>query len=232
MQMGEPHDWNLLMPWLGAAQQKRLGRFGVVKPGMDRFLASHGVNAMFVQNAVPFRRPATMPVTERENSVGIWLSGSSDYRKPVLPSLLAVAGISGLRLRAAGLGELGYRVVEELRIPTAAKFARPISHSDVLAQMRQTVATVYVTLSECMPMVPLESIAQGSPCVVGPATELFDDDPGLAALLVVKDPTDPAAIRRALAAVLDDRARLLERCTDYLESLNARASRTLTAFLG
>lgn len=231
MQMGEPHDWGLLLPWLAAAQARRLTRFGVVKPGMERFLGAHGVDAVFVQNAVPFRRPA-IPAAPRAEVAGIWLSGSSDYRKPVAPSLLAVAGRPGLKLRAAGLGELGCRIVDELRIPIAARFASPIPHADVLAQMRQTAVTLYVTLSECMPMVPLESIAQGAPCIVGPATELFTDDPCLDELLVVRDPTDPAAIRRCLDAVLDDRVLIQERCEGHLERLNARSEASLGAFLG
>lgn len=231
MQMGELHDWNLLLPWLAAAQTRRLTRFGVVKPGMDCFLAAQDVEAVFVQNAVPFQRSTTVPAA-RPDVAGIWLSGSSDYRKPVVPSLLAMAGIPGLRLRGAGLGEAGCRIVDELGIPMAAKFAAPIAHADLLAQMRQTAVTLYVTISECMPMVPLESMAQGAPCIVGPATELFTDDPELAELLVVGDPTDPVAIRRVLAGVLADRARLRGRCADFLEALNARSTASLAAFLG
>jgi hypothetical protein len=230
IQMGEPHDWNLLTPWFAAAQARQLVRVGVVKPGMERFLAAHGVDAVFVQNSVPFKRRRDVePV--RPDVVGMWMSGSSDYRKPVVPSLIAIAGLPQVRLRAAGLGELGARVADELKIQTLVRFINPIPHADVLAHMRQTAASLYVTLSECMPMVPLESMAQGAPCVVGPATELFMDEPELADLLVVRDPNDPVAIRCALAGVLEDRTRLRERCADYLEALNARAARDLVAFL-
>lgn len=230
LQMGEPHDWGLLLPWLEAAQSGRLTRFGVVKPGMERFMMAQGVPAVFVQNRVPFqkRRAAN---TERTGAVGLWLSGSSDYRKPVAPSLLALAGLRGVKLRGAGLGEFGCRLVDELQIPSLSKSASPISNVDVRAQMRQTDVTLYVTLSECMPMVPLESMAEGTPCLVGPATELFIDDPGLGQLLTVCDPTNPEVIRLALARVLGDQDSLRSRCYEFLDSLNQRAAQSLQNFL-
>jgi hypothetical protein len=230
LQMGEPHDWNLLLPWLDAAVSGRLTRFGVVKPGMDRFLVAQGVPAVFVQNRVPSQRLMSS-VSERSGAVGVWMSGSSDYRKPVAPSLLALASLPGLKLRGAGLGEFGCRLADELRIPALSRSATPIPHADVRAQMRLTDATLYVTISECMPMVPLESMAEGTPCIVGPATELFMDDPGLGELLTVRDPTDPAAIRHTLSSVLDDHAAIRDRCSSFLEALNARSVSTLHAFL-
>lgn len=230
LQMGEPHDWGLLLPWLEAAQSGRLARFGVVKPGMERFMTAQGVPAAFVQNRVPFqqRRAAN---TERTGAVGVWLSGSSDYRKPVAPSLLALAGLRGVKLRGAGLGEFGCRLADELQIPTLSKSASPISNVDVRAQMRQTDATLYVTISECMPMVPLESMAEGTPCVVGPATDLFINDPDLGALLTVHDPTNPEAIHFTLTQVIEDHARIRERCYLFLDAVNQRSARTLQEFL-
>jgi hypothetical protein len=229
MQMGEEHDWRLMMPWLAAAEAGHLTRFGVVKPGLDKFLRGRGVDAAFVQNIVPFtREPARTLV---HDAVGLWHSGSTDYRKPLLPSLLAVAGIEGMQLRGAGLGELGRSVVEELRIPVASFSATPIAHASVLSEMRLTDLTLYVTLSECMPMVPLESIAQGTPCVVGPSTELFMEDSLLLEKLLVKDPSNPIAIRRTILEARDDLDRLRLRSADYLEALNARGRDTLLAFL-
>jgi hypothetical protein len=230
MQMGEQTDWKLLLPWLDAAAAGQLRRIGVVKPGMETFFASRGIDATFVQNIVPFDLVPAVPRQAR-NSVGLWHSGSSDYRKHFLPSLLAVAGIEGLQLRAAGLGEFGCRLMEELHIPVASFSPRPIAHTEVLANMRLTDLTLYITLSECMPMVPLESMANGVPSLVGPATELFTDDPYLAERLIVNDPSDPAAIRRAIVTALGDLERLRERSTAYLDRLKAKAAESLSAFL-
>jgi glycosyltransferase involved in cell wall biosynthesis len=126
---------------------------------------------------------------------------------------------------------LGCEIVDDLRIPAITASAGPISHADVLNQMRQSAVSLYVTLSECMPMVPLESISEGAPCIVGPGTELFTDDPALADLLVVKDPNDPVSIRQALTSVLDKHDDVSRQCADYLEVLNARSASDIAHFL-
>lgn len=229
MQMGEQHDWRLMMPWLAAAEAGHLARFGVVKPGLDKFLRARGIDSAFIQNVVPFNREPGRAIVH--DAVGLWHSGSTDYRKPLLPSLLAVADIAGMHLRCAGVGELGRNVIDELRIPVASFSAKPIAHGSVMSEMRLTDLTLYVTLSECMPMVPLESIAQGTPCLIGPSTGLFTEDPLLFEKLIVKDPSNPVAIRRAILDARDDLDRLRLRSGDYLELLNARGRETLLAFL-
>jgi hypothetical protein len=63
---------------------------------------------------------------------------------------------------------------------------------------------LYVTLSECSPMLPLESISMGVPVLVGPTTTFFDSDPFLRQRLVAASPEDMGCIRRTVEALLAD----------------------------
>lgn len=229
LQMGEGHDWRLFRPWLEGGQSGTIDCIGVVKPGMDGFLRTLGVHSCFVQNIVPFDRAGIRP-TRAGEVVGLWLSGSSEYRKLPYAALLALAGLPQFGLRAAGLGELGFRMVDELGVRTLSAFPQPIPHQQVLQEMRQTSLTLYVTLSECMPMVPLESIACGVPCIVGPATRFYDE-PYLTHRLMVDDPADPQAIRRKMTAAMDEHDEVLRQSLAFLERLSERAAESLTRFL-
>lgn len=229
LQMGEAHDWCLFRPWLEAGQSGLIDCIGVVKPGMEGFLRELSVRSCFVQNIVPSDRSWTS-APDAGDVVGIWLSGSSEFRKMPYATLLALAGLPRFGLRASGLGELGCRMIDELGIRTAALFAEPIPHSQVLREMRQTSLTLYVTLSECMPMVPMESIACGVPCIVGPATRFYDL-PYLNQRLMVNDPTDPQAIRRTIVAAMDDHAEVRSQSLAFLDRLAERAAESLPQFL-
>ena len=72
---------------------------------------------------------------------------------------------------------------------------------------------MYVTLSECSPMVPLESMALGVPVLVGPTTTYFDHEPVLEGL-VVRSPEDMKSIQTTIEHVLENyndiSARLIE----------------------
>lgn len=229
LQMGETHEWRIFNPWLVAAQSGLVDCVGLVKPGMDAFIRSLGVHAVYVQNSVPYSR-AQMPPPDASNVIGMWLSGSSEYRKMPYASLLALAGIPDLSLRAAGLGELGFRMVDELGIKTEARFFEPVPHAQVLQEIARTSLTLYVTLSECMPMLPLESIACGVPCIVGPATKFYDDD-YLVSRLMVEDPSDPSAIRRHIGRVLDEYDDVLDQSLDFLDRVAERSTDSLLRFL-
>ncbi len=229
LQMGEAHDWGLFGPWLEAARAGWVDCIGVVRPGMEEFLRTLGVRADFVQNAVPREPVPGLPAAVR-NVVGIWLSGSTEYRKMPYASLLALAGRPQLALRASGLGELGARIVDELGIRAEGLFFEPIPHGQVLQEMRRTGLTLYVTLSECMPMVPLESIACGVPCVVGPATRFYDDD-YLTERLVVEDPSDPGAIRRHIDLAMEDYGEVRARSLAFLDGVGRRSAESLDRFL-
>ena len=229
LQMGETHEWKIFNPWLVAAQSGLVDCVGLVKPGMDVFLRSLGVHAVYVQNSVPYDRSQLTP-PEVSDVVGMWLSGSSEYRKMPYATLLALAGSQQLALRASGLGELGFRMLDELGVRTEARFFEPIPHGQVLQEIARTRLTLYVTLSECMPMLPLESIACGVPCIVGPATKFYDT-PYLADRLMVEDPSNPASIRRHINVVLDEYDEIATQSFDFLDRMAALSTESLNRFL-
>ena len=96
--------------------------------------------------------------------------------------------------------------------------------------MRQTNVTLHVTLSECMPLVPMESIACGVPCITGRGIRFYDE-PYLNERLMVDDPTDPPAIRRTIVAAMDDHDEVLRQSQAFLDRLAARAADSLARFL-
>ena len=45
---------------------------------------------------------------------------------------------------------------------------------------------LYVTLSECHPMLALESIAAGTPCIISDVSNIYDFDDNLRKLMIVR----------------------------------------------
>jgi len=90
---------------------------------------------------------------------------------------------------------------------------------------------LYVTLSECSPMLPLESFALGVPCLVGPSSHLFRDDPWLAPRLVVEDPLNSALIARKLDRLIAEREAVIAHYRDYARSELAQAKRGIESLV-
>ncbi len=203
LQMGEEHDFNLLRHWVHALAQGKVTRIGVVKDGLEEWFKTRGIDAVSIPNVVPFDVDSVQP-TAVNDSVGLWLSGSTQYRKMPHAQILAVAELEGVSLKASGLGDSARAVIGGAGVPFRRVWSEPLPRAQLHAEMARTGLTLYVTLSECSPMVPLESFALGVPCVVGPSSHLFRDHATLREMCVVERPFSPHAIADKARALLAD----------------------------
>lgn len=214
VQMGESHDWSLLKQWLEAHAEGLVHRIGVVKEGLDDFFRAHGVDSVFIKNVIQVD-PAAIRPSIHDGSVGVWLSGSSDYRKLPHAALLALAELDRYPLKASGLNPVARKLTTLLGLPVRRIWANPIPRAQLYREMASTAATLYVTLSECSPMLPLESFALGVPCLVGPSSHLFREDPYLGPRLIVRDPLNPSLIARMLERLIEERDPVIEAYRGY-----------------
>jgi hypothetical protein len=90
----------------------------------------------------------------------------------------------------------------------------------------------YVTLSECSPLLPLESLSQGAPCLISATSHLFEESEILSEALIVKRFDDPLAIAAAVRAACERREEIVAAYRDYAGDYNARARAAAQDFLG
>ena len=214
LQMGEEHDWNLLRHWLRAIDDGLITRVGVVKRGLENFFAKLGIDCIFVPNII-----RTDPREIRYNGgipkVGIWLSGSSSYRKLPHASIIAVKLMSEYLLTGAGFDPAVMELVAELGIRYDRLWPNPLPQEVLHRHMKDTGLTLYVTLSECSPMLPLESLHLGIPCLIGPSSHLFRDHDYLRRTLVVDEALSPVAICEKALAARAEGERIIEAYREY-----------------
>ena len=190
VQAREDFAWDVFQQMVRAAREGHLNRIGVVKRGMERWFQKLGISSDLLLNYVPKLPAAASKPDEGGPHVGVWLS-NENYRKLPFAMLAAVGMIDGAVLRGAGLSERSLEYVSFLEIPQERLTTSPLPGEDLRAQMARCHVNLYVTASECCPMLPLESLAEGTPCLVSPNSHLFEDDEFLHSRLVVPRPTRP-----------------------------------------
>lgn len=97
--------------------------------------------------------------------------------------------------------------------------------------MQQMHLNLYVTLTECAPMMPLESLSTGSPCLFGPTTHYFQDHAYLRQRLVVPIPDDALTIANTARKALEERREIIDAYQNYAPEYNQRALQALAEFL-
>lgn len=230
LQMGEPADWSLLQMWLEAANGGLIRRIGVVKKGLDGFLRSLGFDAAYVQNRVAGDPVDVRPTTVRDVT-GIWLSGSSHYRKQPHNTLCALAELQHVTVSGAGFDSRALALIEELNLRTGEIRPTPLSPADLRAALRRTALTLSITTSECLPMLPLESLAEGVPCLIGPSCHLFRDHAELQALYVAERPGQPHDIAGKIKDAMAATDAFFPKLTAYMTAWNEASIASVDALL-
>lgn len=81
-------------------------------------------------------------------------------------------------------------------------------------------------------MLPMESLAEGVPCLVGPTSHLFEDEPDLFRRLVVPFPEDAECVARVAREAIEGRDEIIEAWRRYGPGYIERARASVKSFLG
>ncbi len=237
VQWSDDYTWRTLTAWMDSVRAGEVHSIGTVKAGMERFFESVGVRSRFVMNYVPLRPEGAMapPAIEDDGvtHLGLWMSGTL-WKTPnvMLAAARMLARDAGaVRIHAAGLDKRSREVCEFLGLALATFHDRTVPREQLLAHMRATHATLYVTFTECCPMVPLESMSMGVPALVGPNSHLFEDDAYLFDRLVVPNPDRADVIADRIARVVAEREAIMARYAAYVPGYVERAKRSVREFL-
>ncbi len=218
---------------LALAQDGVVDRIAFLKEGMDRLFEKPGLPCFRLMNWVDRIPEAASPVTDAAASgrvaLGLWFAGSS-WRKNPYAMLCAASLIPGAQVS----GVFDRRAIDwcrERKLCTDRVSSEPLPPEALGAALARQHCNLYVTLSECSPLLPLESLAAGAPCIVAPNSDLFRDDPRLSDALVESRVDDPHAIAERVRKVVAEREDLVADYARYAVSYNARACELRDRFL-
>lgn len=213
---GEPGEAALVDRVVGLARAGGIGRLGFAKAGQVEAFRALGLEAAWVPN-----RPPHLPPLERRplgEGLQVGVFAEPFWRKNVVTQLGAVALLEGARAHVIWRPRLEYlaglEVVEHGLLP----------HQEFLGLQASMDLNLYVTLSECFPLTPVESYLSGVPCLMSPTSSLFRDDPELWELTTVSELDNPAAIARAALRLLDHRQEAVPRAQAWIEAFDQVAA--------
>ncbi len=205
------------------SDEGRVARIGTVKSGLVDAFASIGHTIHYTPNRVPvIDAVAPIEVPDGTN-VGIFLHPL--WRKNVTTQVLAALG-NGWRPHV--MGDPGADYLPRDRIVVHGELDR----STYFRTQAAMDISFNVTLSECHPMMPMESYRLGVPCLMSRTSALFTDDQELMALTTLTRADDPSAIAGQATELLDNRTEAIDRANASLDRTDADSAYRWKAFTG
>lgn len=199
-----------------------LSRVATVKAGVTRSFEALGHDIAHISNRVP--EVGTIAATDQSDRTRVGIFLHPMWRKNVTTQILA----------ARELGWEPYVMADpnvEYLSPSDFTVVGELPRDDFLTMKAGMDITMNVTLSECHPMMPMESYRLGVPCLMSRTSDLFVDDPDLYRLTTVDQVDNPGAVADAAKDLLANRnhaVRLANHSLDRLDERSAELWRTFT----
>ncbi len=228
--MSSQRSWNSLVDLTKLVAAGRVRKIGFAKTGMADVFNRRGIPAAFLAHAINKVPTTSSAPLAGGPHLGLTAVNLSIWRKLPYATLAATTEVPGAVVHMAGATGQIVDFTRELGIQAEIR-QQPIPQQEMPAFLRSMHLNLYVTLSECCPMVPLESLAEGVPCLLGPNSHLFEDSEYLHSRLVVSYPERNEVIARYISQALAERAEIVAAYRSWAPRNWQRCQESIASFL-
>jgi hypothetical protein len=227
LQSNEDYTWYALRRLHNLNKKGIIDTIAMAKKGMAEVFTKIGGNAEFLPSYV--NRIPEKAGTRRNGDIhiGIWALAPI-WRKSPYAMLAATALLEGVTVHLVGQDSRALEFARFFDINVEYREA-PLPQDEMPQALAAMDLNLYVTLSECCPMLPLESLSVGVPCLFGPNSHLFEDHDYLYSRLVVPYPDRSDVIHKMIIVALRERERIVDEYRSYAKAYNASAQAAFTA---
>lgn len=205
---------------------------GFLKESMAKYYSLKGYNSYFVMNTVTsIKNKKTSKNNGKTIKVGIYSSGDrwekNTYNQLSACSIvnkdIVVDSIPATNLFKSYCKLMNIKCAEEKNDTT-------VPREELLERMSKNTVNLYVTFTECAPMVPLESLEMGVPCVVGDNNHYFMNTE-LEKYLVVKSEDSIDEIAEKMKLCIENRERIIKLYKEWKKEYDVKSRNSVQEFL-
>ncbi len=162
----EGYDWNVFKKMFEYLNNNIIESIGFVKKTMYDLYLKKGYKVEFVKNTVHLN--LTLDSFEKDDSctkIGLYASGDR-WVKNFYNQLSAASLVENAEIDCIPLSTKAIEFSKLLNVHLNGSF-KTLDRENLLRRMAQNDINIYTTFVECAPMIPLESLELGVPCITG-----------------------------------------------------------------
>ena len=201
----------------------------ICKKSLVNFYNKKGISTSFLSNQPDLLslRPNIDKKTNDKIRIGIYAADPRVKGKNLYNQMVAVSLVENVVLDVVPLSEEVKIFASLLNIELTG--THRLKRDDLLKRMALNDVNLYVTYTECAPMLPLESLEIGVPCITGNNHHYFNGK--LRSYLVVNNESSPIAIKECLLKAYEHCDEINKTYMDIRQDLIAERNRLVKEFL-
>ena len=225
------YDYYMFAKMFELLKCKQIDSIAFVKKSMYEFFKKKGYNVEFLANNITIsdkEKEKKKTLSKDKIKIGIYASGDR-WVKNFYNQMAAASLIENCVVDCIPINYKAYEIANIFNLEIKG-LSTTLSHNKLLERMAQNDINLYVTFSECAPIIPLESLEMGVPCITGNNHHYFEDSK-LEEYLVVQKADDVNAIYEGIKRCLENREEIMLEYSKWKEQNNIKSQKSLEEFL-
>lgn len=207
-----------------------IDQMGTCKESILDFYKENEFNSIFLNNTVYFDGKKYIEKEKHEGiKIGIY-AASGDWRKNMMSQVAAVKLIKDAYIDMVPLNKDAKKLADSLEVEIDG-IDKPIPREELLRRMSKNDVNIYVTFSECAPMLPLESLEVGVPCLTGNNHHFFKGT-SLEKYLVINNETDIEEIKKKIEKCIKEKDNIIKLYKSWKKENDNSTKKQVKLYLG
>ena len=164
-----------------------------------------------------------------EVRIGLYAAKSDDWRKNMFTQIASVAFIENAVLDMVPLNKDAIEFAKMIGVKLEG-LEKPIPRDGLIKRLANNDLNLYVTFSECAPMLPLESFEVGVPCLTGNNHHYFKDTK-LENYLVVNNEASAIDVAKKAKYCIEHKIEIMKLCKDWVKENNKNSKNDVEKFI-
>ncbi len=228
-QVLEGYGWERNLEIIRLHQKNIVDVMGTCKKSLLNFYKEQGYDAFFLTNIVNVDKKKRNKVQNKKLKIGLYAANCNDWRKNMYTQMGAIKLLGNATLDMVPLSEEAQEFAELIDLEITGE-KQGMSREKLFERMAQNDLNLYVTFSECAPMLPLESMEMGVPCLTGNNHHYFKGI-DLENWIVVKQEDNALEIKEKIEKVLKNRQKIIDMYEKFSNNNKEESRKQIEQFL-
>lgn len=228
-------NWKTNLKVINLHREGIIDVFGTCKESLVNFYRSQGFRTAFIQNTVSLDSNLKSRMLDIHKSsknekikIGLYAAGM-DWRKNMFNQIAGASLIENAVVDSVPLNFEGQVFASKIALEMTG-LSCGVKREELLKRMAGNNINLYVTFSECAPMLPIESMECGTICLTGDNHHYFKNTE-LEKYLVVSREDDVMAIASKIKFALSNEEKIFKIYNSWKKKYDLESKKSVQAFL-
>ena len=232
-QILDHYGWDRNKEIIELHKKHKIDVMGTCKQSLLEFYKNQGYKSTFISNKVTINKKIIKEInTNNDNKnikIGIYAAKCDDWRKNMYTQIAAVSLIDNAVIDMVPLNKSAIEFAKKLGVKIIGE-EKSLPREELLKRMSKNTINLYVTYSECAPMLPLESMEMNVVCISGNNHHYFKNSK-LEDFLVVKNESDIEEIKDKILNGIKNKDKILNLYKEFSKNNNIESKEECRKFL-